>query len=285
VHELDVLRERLAERLRHRLRAPVGDEAAPDLGLDLSLELLDAILVLLALESLLQGGHVGRHLLLGRVHHLLEHVVEVEVAQRPIQVIGTADRSTRFHPREALNRLLRERPHRALITVHQRLHEHLGDLFGCERLHAALASALALHLLLHLAPELVEIGFFIAVGDLVLGSAEAEVDLEDRLEAAPVGVVLDQRRPECVLERLAVLDRDVLNRLHRVEVLGERHREAGVAQFDDEATEQIEHGARRAGGAGAHWRCGVGHGSVLGERRLSRRPRAPWRPSRCRSDT
>src|SRR3954465_10552663 len=50
-HELDVLGQRLAQRLGHRLGAPIGDQAPSDLGLDLGLELLDAVLVLLALEA------------------------------------------------------------------------------------------------------------------------------------------------------------------------------------------------------------------------------------------
>ena len=56
-----------------------------------------------------------------------------------------------------------------------------------------------------------------------------------------MSVVLHERGAERVLERLAVLDGDVLHRLHRVEVLRERHRQSGVAQFGDEAVEQFEH--------------------------------------------
>ena len=104
----------------------------------------------------------------------------------------------------------------------------------------------------------------VAVGDLVLGPAQAEVDLEHGLEGPPVGVVLHHRGAEGVLERLTVLDGDVLHRLHRVEVLGERHREPRVAEFGDEAGEQIEHGA---------------------DRRLLVDATVPWPPWRCRSGT
>ena len=57
-------------------------------------------------------------------------------------------------------------------------------------------------------------------------------------------VVLHHRGAEGVLERLAVLDGDVLHGLHRVEVLGQRHRQPGIAQFGDEAGEEVEHGDR-----------------------------------------
>jgi hypothetical protein len=54
VHEVDVFGQRLAQRLGHRLHAAVGHQATTDLGLDLLLELLDAVLVLVSLEALLE---------------------------------------------------------------------------------------------------------------------------------------------------------------------------------------------------------------------------------------
>ena len=59
----------------------------------------------------------------------------------------------------------------------------------------------------------------------VLRAPQREVHLEDGLEGPPVGVVLHQRGAERVLERLTILDRDVLHRLHGVEVLGEADRQ------------------------------------------------------------
>ena len=56
VHEVDVLGQRLAQRAGHRLDAPVGHEGPADLGLDLLLQLLDAGLVLVLLEALLERG-------------------------------------------------------------------------------------------------------------------------------------------------------------------------------------------------------------------------------------
>ena len=62
VHELDVLGQRLAQRLGHRLGTPVGDQPATDLRLDLALEAIDAALVLLAFEALLERGQLATDL-------------------------------------------------------------------------------------------------------------------------------------------------------------------------------------------------------------------------------
>ena len=59
VHEVDVLGQRLAQRLGHRLGAPVGDQAAADLGLDLPAQGVQAGLVLLAGQPLLQVGELA----------------------------------------------------------------------------------------------------------------------------------------------------------------------------------------------------------------------------------
>src|SRR4029077_3169284 len=58
-------------------------------------------------------------------------------------------------------------------------------------------------------------------------------------------VVLHQRRRQRVLERRAVLERDVLHRLHRVEVLGQAHGEARLTQLHDEPVQELEHGRAR----------------------------------------
>ena len=120
------------------------------------------MLVLVALESLLERRQLAADLLAGGLHQLLEHAVEVEVAQRAVQVVRAADGAPRLHAGEALHRLAGQRPHHRLVAVEQRLHQHLGDLLGREVVHrptAGGAAALALaHLLLHLAPHLVEVG-------------------------------------------------------------------------------------------------------------------------------
>src|SRR3954463_3595789 len=77
-----------------------------------------------------------------------------------------------------------------------------------------------------------------------LGTAQREVHLEDGLERLPVGVVLHQRRGQGVLERLTILEGNVLHRLHGVEVLCQRHRESRSAQLLNEPRQQVQHGSR-----------------------------------------
>ena len=159
----------LRKRLGHRLRTTVGDEAAADLGLDLLLELLDALVVLVVLESLLERRQLTADLFAAGLHQLLEHAVEVEVAQRAVQVVGAADRAPRLHAGESLHRLAGQRAHQRLVAVHQRLHQQLGHLLGRQRIHRAAGRALAValaHLLLHVAPHLVEL--VVALDDVVL---------------------------------------------------------------------------------------------------------------------
>src|ERR1700680_1431360 len=67
----------------------------------------------------------------------------------------------------------------------------------------------------------------LVVTDLVLRAPHREVHLEGRLERLPVRRALDQRGRQRVLERLAVLERDVVDRLGRVDGLGERDRQPG----------------------------------------------------------
>ena len=129
----------------------------------------------------------------------------------------------------------------------KRLVQHCGQLLGRECLATAALPLLAVAVLGHLL-ELVEqvLGQFAGVvADGVLPTPEREVHLEHRLEGAPVGVVLHQRRRQGVLEGGPVLDRDVLDRLHGVEVLGEADRQARFAQLEDEAVQQLQHLAAR----------------------------------------
>jgi hypothetical protein len=92
-----------------------------------------------------------------------------------------------------------------------------------------------------LAEQVLEVGQQVGllVGEGVVAAPQREVDLEHGLEDAPVGGVLHERGGERVLERLAVVDGDVLHRLHGVEVLGEADRQAGGAQLGDEARQQL----------------------------------------------
>ncbi len=79
-----------------------------------------------------------------------------------------------------------------------------------------------------------------------------------------MGVVLHQRGGQGVLERLSILQRDVLDRLHSVDVLAEAHREPGRAQLLDEAGQQLSDGL-----AGGELGAEVGHGAATCRRR-------PW---------
>ena len=88
----------LAQCLGHGLGPTVGHQPPTDLGLDLLAELLDPGLVLVALQALLERGHVLVLTLLGLVHQPFQDPVEVEVPQRPVQVVGTADRPAGLHP-------------------------------------------------------------------------------------------------------------------------------------------------------------------------------------------
>ena len=196
VHEVDVLGQRLAQRARHRLHATVGDERPADLALDLLLQLVDAGLVLVLLETLLERRERLRRVLPGLVHQPVEHAVEVEVPQGAVQVVGAADGTAGLHAGVAAHRLAGDRAHEGVVAPLERLVEHLGDLLGRHVLAApaAGARAVALHLLLLL--ELLEqLGqrVLVAVAHAELRAAEAEVHLEHRLEGAPVGVVLHQR--------------------------------------------------------------------------------------------
>ena len=102
-----------------------------------------------------------------------------------------------------------------VVALHERLVEQLGQLLGRERVAAAPAAAhplaLAALVALALALEVVEqLGQVVTlVADGVVAAPQREVDLEHGLEGPPVGVVLHERRGQRVLERLAVLERDV----------------------------------------------------------------------------
>jgi hypothetical protein len=62
--------------------------------------------------------------------------------------------------------------------------------------------------------------------------------------------MLHQCRTERSLERLPIVERHVLDRAHRVEVLGHRHRQAREPELVHEALEHVEH--RSLGRHGRH---------------------------------
>ena len=144
VHEVDVLGQRLAQRLGHRLDTTVRDQTTTDLGLDLLLEVLDPVLVLVALQTLLERGEGLRGVLTGLLHQLFEHTLEVEVPQRAVQVVRAADGTARLHAGVTLHGLSGHGAHHRLIAAHERLVEHLGQFLGRHALaRASLARGVA----------------------------------------------------------------------------------------------------------------------------------------------
>ncbi len=250
VHEVDVFGQGLAQSLGHGFHAPVGHQPPADLGLYLLLERLHPGLELVVFEALLQLGHGLGRVLAGLVHEALEHRVQIEVPQRAVQVVGAPHRAARLHAREAGHGLAGKGPHQCLVAPQQGLEEHLGQLFGRQLLASPAGHPLhALHrrqlgAFGQLLQQLRE-GFLVQG---VLGTPQREVDLEDRLERTPVGVVLHQGGTQGVLEGLAILEGDVGHRLHGVEVLGEADRQTGLAQLHDEARQQLQHGRGCRGG-------------------------------------
>ena len=137
VHEVDVFGQRLAQRARHRLDAAVGDEPAPDLGLDQLLEHLEPALEVLVREALVERAFADLLVLLGLLHHLADETFGVELPQRAVQVVRTADRAARLHPREARDRGRREQAQLLAVHVHQRVEEHLRELLVRDLAHRA----------------------------------------------------------------------------------------------------------------------------------------------------
>jgi len=248
------------------------------------LHLLDARLVLVFLESLLERREVL--VLLRLLHEPLEHAFEVEVTKRPVQVVRAADGAPWFHAGKALHRRAGDRPHEVLVRPHERLVEHLGEVVGRHSLALTLPLAFTLGavfwiLLRRVVAGLKRVAVF--VEQVVLSAAQREVDLEHCLERIPVLVVLHERRGQCVLEGVAIAKRDVLHRFHCVEVLGEAHRQSGLAQLHHEAVQQFEDRAVVARWAVGRVRFSDAHVSSL---RTSRRStRSPSAPSRYRCDT
>ena len=164
----------------------------------------------------------GRRGLPGLADEALEDPVEVEVPQGPVEVVGAADRPARppcpayrvTAWRATAATMASLAPSRALYS---RSASSSGVIPSCRRPRrdpgpagrpgrssgpaSSVSGPASLGLL---------------VVDPVLRAAQREVDLEGRLVGPPVGRRLHQAGPEGVLERLAVLQRDVAQGLGRV---------------------------------------------------------------------
>ena len=238
MHEVDVFGQRLAQRARHRLDAAVGDEPAPDLGLDHLLQDLEPALEVFAREPFVERAVADLLLVLRPRHHLGDETVGVELPQRAVEVVRAADRTAGFHPREPRHRRAREQAHLVLVHAHQRVEEHLRELLVRHLAHRAA--------LIHGGAQLVEVGLRLGVevGFAVgvhAGREHREEHLEHRVEHAVVARVLHERGAERGLERRPVVERHVLDRAHRVEVLGHRHGQARGAQLVHETLQHVEH--------------------------------------------
>jgi hypothetical protein len=234
VHEVDILGERFAQGARHRFHAPIGDEPPPDLGLHELPQRAETFVdvgLLQPLRELVVGDLAG---FARCAHEARTEVVEVELTERPVEVVGATDGTPRLHPRERADRGGREPPQ--LVAVHrlERLKQHRRELFARQLAAGPAAGRVVVECLPHLV---------VAVPlALHAGRVQGEVDVEHRLERAPVMVVLHERRSERRLEHVALGDVDVLDRTHRVEVLRHGDRQAGGPQLVDESLEDVEHG-------------------------------------------
>ena len=169
----------------------VGDEPAPDLGLDHLLQDLQAAFVLLAREPLVERAFADLLVLLGLLHHLGDEAFGVELPQRAVEVVRAADRTTGLHPGEARHRRARERAQLLGVHAHQRVEEHLRELFVRQLTHRAAR--------VHLGAQLVEVGLGVgaelaAVAALDARAEDREVHLEHGVEHLVVTVVLHQGR-------------------------------------------------------------------------------------------
>ena len=149
-------------------------------------------------------------------------------------------------------------PEHGIVAVHQGLEQHLGQLFRGESRHAA-TPATGLAVTRHVRFVGIvsrRVARLAGVHDRVLRASQREVDLEHHFEGPPVGVVLDQRGAQGVLEGFPVLQRDMGDRLHGVQVLGQADREARFAEFGDEPAQEVQ---QRLVGRRFRRRCGNGH--------------------------
>ena len=214
----------LRTRLGHRLRPPVGDQPAADLGLDLPAQGVQAGLVLLPGQPLLEVGQLTAGLLAGGLHHPLQHGVEVELAEGAVQVVGAADRPARLHAGVAGDGGAGDGAQHGVVAVHQGPVEQLGQLLRGQPLGAA---ALALPGAEQVVDQLVD----------RRRRRRRRRRCGTRVPAARSTPRRRSRRPSSgrcsspgggqgVLERLPVLERDVAQGLHGIEVLGQADRDA-----------------------------------------------------------
>ena len=194
--------------------------------------------------------------------------LEVEIAQRPVQVVGAPDGPARLHagvtrhrqPRDGAKRpgRRREEPRSSMAAISSgadRLDAAARSGCPCGPRPGAARPARRRRIVLELAEN--------------CGSAHREVDLEGGVEGAPVVGGLHQGRAEGELDRLAVLEGQVADRLGGVGLFV-RPRRASPA---------------RRSSATKPMRTSSTTGRRRARVRSRRRRRAPWPRPRCRSGT
>ena len=165
------------------------------------------------------GGAAGRRVVVegtgrgpGLGHQALQHAVEVEVPQRPVEVVGPTHRPARLHAGVPAHRLAGHRGHHGAVGPEQGLVQQVGQLLGGHplarrhrpghgpgpaggpgrasgRRHRWAAGPTSSW----------------SSSIWYSGPAEREVDLEGRLVGPPVRRRLHQAGPEGVLDGLTVL--------------------------------------------------------------------------------
>ena len=158
VHEVHVLGKWLADASSERLGPSIRDKSPADLRLDLLFQLLDAGVVLVLEQSLLEPGELARPsplqhrtartgaIALARDgvarrgprlgHEPGQNPVEIEVPKRPVEVIGATDGAPGLHGRVERNREAGNGGQHGLVAFSEGLVQHRGDLFGGDGLHA-----------------------------------------------------------------------------------------------------------------------------------------------------
>ena len=143
----------------------------------------------------------------------LEDAVDVELSQRAEHVVAPADGAGGVHAGQAGDGLPGQLGQELVVARFQGGVDEVGQLAGGEGVVAAEDR-----------------------------HAHREPHVEHGVERRPVLLALDQGRGQRPPQRLPVLERDLADRLDRVEVLGGRHRQPGAAQLLDEAGQRLEHG-------------------------------------------
>ena len=158
MHELNIFWQWLTQCFRHCLGTPVSHKTATNLGFNLFFEGIDSAFVFIFFEAFLKSRQITTSFLFAGLHEFLQHVVQIKISQSAVQVIRASDRTTWLHPSKALHGLFSQGTHHGLVAIHQGFHQHLRYFLGRQAVHPAgrpFAFAL-LHLLLHLAPHLLE---------------------------------------------------------------------------------------------------------------------------------